>query len=118
MDVVIKGVAIILFVLILGGAVTYIFFPDSAVFKFIAKSGALGTRTAIESYDVNASSEVVQFANNLRFIDKRISYFINKNCDSKKTLRFLKALNEISSQTNTLSFYPADERPVCPLQGV
>lgn len=72
------------------------------------KVGVYGS-SANELPQVSASGEVRQFYPNMRFPSEKISYYINPNCDPKKSERVLDALNIISNETNIITFNPASE---------
>ena len=59
---------------------------------------------------IDARGEVVQFIPNLRFPSEKISYYINPNCESKKSQQITRALDIISSETKMIIFYSANEQ--------
>jgi len=61
----------------------------------------------IEESNVNITSST-QFYPNMRFPDKRISYFISESCPSDKVKNINEALDILDSKT-VLSFYEGDE---------
>ncbi len=59
---------------------------------------------------IAASEEVIQFTPNLRFPSGSISYYINPNCDTKKSDRITMALGIIASEAKLINFYTASEQ--------
>jgi hypothetical protein len=68
--------------------------------------------TEFDEYVANLSLELpnesVQFYSNMRYADGEISYFISKNCSTKKTNDFIDAVVFLEHET-VLDFYPSDK---------
>lgn len=58
---------------------------------------------------IDANEEVIQFYPNFRFPSGNISYFINSNCNTKKTAKITNAFNIISEETKLINFYQTNE---------
>ncbi len=54
----------------------------------------------------NISSEVTQFYPNMRFPDRRISYYISPECSKERSEEMLTALALLENATGLLRFYP------------
>lgn len=53
---------------------------------------------------MNLSNEISQFAKNMRFASRELTYFMDSNCDEKKSSRMKEAFSKIATLTQVLSF--------------
>lgn len=86
-----------------------------AVYYFYNNSEKISEVLQIVGYNsgaeknVNASNELAQFSQDMRFNHNVISFYINPECEESKVTRMHRAFSIINEETGIISFKPAEE---------